>query len=41
LWNAHAVPAVPAIAARYGLQLQRPAWLPDLVERYGLTPSPG
>ena len=32
---------VLAIAARYGLQLHRPAWLPDLIERYGLTPPPG
>jgi quercetin dioxygenase-like cupin family protein len=33
--------AMPALAARYGLQMGRPAWLPDLVERYGLTPPPG
>ena len=32
---------VPNLAARYGLQLGRPVWLPDLVERYHLTPPPG
>ena len=29
------------IAARYGLRLERPDYLPDLVARYGLTPPPG
>jgi quercetin dioxygenase-like cupin family protein len=33
--------AVPALAQRYGLQLARPDWLPDLIGRYGLTPPPG
>jgi len=32
---------VPNLAAQYGLQLGRPDWLPDLIERYGLTPPPG
>ena len=32
---------VPEIAHRYGLELARPEWLPDLIERYGLTPPPG
>jgi quercetin dioxygenase-like cupin family protein len=32
---------VPEIARRYGLELARPQWLPDLIERYGLTPPPG
>jgi quercetin dioxygenase-like cupin family protein len=32
---------VPSLAARYGLQLGRPEWLPDLIERYHLTPPPG
>jgi quercetin dioxygenase-like cupin family protein len=32
---------VPNLAAQYGLQLGRPVWLPDLIERYGLTPPPG
>src|SRR5262245_45735916 len=29
------------LAAQYGLQLGRPDWLPDLIERYRLTPPPG
>ena len=33
--------AVLEAAQRYGLQLARPDWLPDLIERYGLTPPPG
>ena len=32
---------VPNLAAQYGLQLGRPDWLPDLIERYHLTPPPG
>src|SRR5215813_2102265 len=27
---------VPEIARRYGLELARPEWLPDLIQRYGL-----
>ncbi|MFE5535987.1 cupin domain-containing protein [Streptomyces sp. NPDC056519] len=33
--------AVPVLAAKYGLVLGRPAWLPDVISRYGLTPPPG
>ncbi|MFI8263745.1 MULTISPECIES: cupin domain-containing protein [unclassified Streptomyces] len=33
--------AVPVLAAKYGLVLGRPAWLPDVIARYGLTPPPG
>ena len=33
--------AVPDLAARYGLELARPDWLPDLIDRYRLTPPPG
>jgi hypothetical protein len=32
---------VPNLAGRYGLQFGRPVWLPDLIERYHLTPPPG
>jgi hypothetical protein len=32
---------VPEIARRYGLVMERPEWLPDLIERYHLTPPPG
>jgi quercetin dioxygenase-like cupin family protein len=32
---------VPNLAAQYGLQFGRPDWLPDLIERYHLTPPPG
>jgi quercetin dioxygenase-like cupin family protein len=32
---------VPEIARRYGLVMERPHWLPDLIERYHLTPPPG
>lgn len=32
---------VVALADRYGLQFGRPAWLPDLISRYHLTPPPG
>jgi quercetin dioxygenase-like cupin family protein len=33
--------AIPALAARYGLTMGRPEWLPDLIARFGLTPPPG
>jgi quercetin dioxygenase-like cupin family protein len=33
--------AVVALAGRYGLQFGDAPWLPDLIERYGLTPPPG
>lgn len=33
--------AVAVIAQRYGLEFGRPAWLPDVIARYGLTPPPG
>jgi uncharacterized cupin superfamily protein len=29
---------VAGLAERYGLQMSEPAWLPDLIGRYGLTP---
>src|SRR3954451_2842023 len=29
------------LATRYGLEFGNPAWLPDIVARYGLTPPPG
>jgi quercetin dioxygenase-like cupin family protein len=32
---------VRALAERYGLVLERPDWLDDVVERYHLTPPPG
>ncbi len=32
---------VAGLGDRYGLPFERPAWLPDLIERYGLTPPPG
>lgn len=32
--------AVPALAASYGIEFGRPEWLPDLIERYHLTPPP-
>jgi len=28
------------LAERYGLQMGDPPWLPDLIDRYGLTPPP-
>ena len=31
---------VAGLAERYGLQMGEPPWLPDLIERYGLTPPP-
>ncbi|WP_030301677.1 cupin domain-containing protein [Streptomyces katrae] len=33
--------AVPVLAAKYGLVLGKPAWLPDVISRFGLTPPPG
>ncbi|MCC0100293.1 cupin domain-containing protein [Streptomyces flavotricini] len=33
--------ALPALAAKYGLVFGRPAWLPDVIARYDLTPPPG
>lgn len=32
---------IAALAEHYGLQFGEPAWLPDIVARYGLTPLPG
>jgi uncharacterized cupin superfamily protein len=32
---------VAALAASYGLEFGRPAWLPDVIARYGLNPPPG
>jgi quercetin dioxygenase-like cupin family protein len=32
--------AVAQIAASYGLQFGEPAWLPDVITRFGLTPPP-
>ena len=29
------------IAERYGLEFAEPSWLPDIIERYNLTPPPG
>jgi hypothetical protein len=29
---------VGEIAGRYGMPFADPAWLPDIIERYGLTP---
>ena len=29
------------VAERYGLEFASPSWLPDVIERYGLTPPPG
>jgi hypothetical protein len=29
---------VGALAGRYELPFAEPAWLPDIIERYGLTP---
>ena len=31
---------VADLAERYGLQMGEPPWLPDLIDRYGLTPPP-
>jgi mannose-6-phosphate isomerase-like protein (cupin superfamily) len=30
----------PNLAERYGLQFGEPDWLPDVIARYGLTPTP-
>ena len=32
---------VAALGERYALPFARPAWLPDVIARYGLTPPPG
>jgi quercetin dioxygenase-like cupin family protein len=32
---------VAALGDRYGLPFAQPAWLPDVIARYGLTPPPG
>ena len=32
---------VADLAARYQLPFARPEWLPDVIDRYGLTPPPG
>ena len=29
------------IAERYGLEFAEPSWLPEIIQRYGLTPPPG
>jgi quercetin dioxygenase-like cupin family protein len=31
---------VPALAGKYGLQFGQPEWLPDLIDRFDLTPPP-
>ena len=31
---------VAGLAERYGLEMGEPPWLPDLIDRYGLTPPP-
>ena len=33
--------ALGPLAARYGLEFGEPAWLPDVIDRYHLTPLPG
>lgn len=33
--------AIPELASRYGLPFALPEWLPDVIERYNLTPPPG
>ena len=33
--------SVGAIASKYGLEFGQPAWLPDVIARYGLNPPPG
>jgi len=32
---------VPTLAAKYGLEFGQPEWLPDVIDRFGLTPPPG
>ena len=35
-------PGFPAeLGARFGLPFAQPDWLPEIIERYGLTPPPG
>ena len=29
---------IPGLGVKYGLQFGQPAWLPDIISRYGLTP---
>jgi quercetin dioxygenase-like cupin family protein len=38
--EAPAMPVLAEISARYGLEFGEPDWLPDVVQRYGLTPLP-
>jgi hypothetical protein len=33
--------AVPDIAKRYGVQFSNPPWVPDVINRYRLSPPPG
>ncbi len=33
--------AIAEMAGRYQLPFARPEWLPDVIQRYGLTPPPG
>lgn len=33
--------AIAELAGRYQLPFARPEWLPDIIQRYGLTPPPG
>ncbi|WP_405760831.1 hypothetical protein [Streptomyces sp. NBC_00045] len=33
--------ASPVLAAKCGLALGRPTWLPDVISRFHLTPPPG
>jgi hypothetical protein len=33
--------SIIALANRYGLEFGEPAWLPDVISRFGLTPPPG
>lgn len=32
--------AMGAVAARYGMSFEEPAWLPDVIARYDLPPPP-
>jgi hypothetical protein len=38
--GAPALDDVLALGERYGLPFENPAWLPDIIARYGLTPLP-
>ncbi|MFF4104400.1 cupin domain-containing protein [Streptomyces sp. NPDC001903] len=33
--------AIPVLATKYGLEIGRPPWLPDVISRFHLTPPPG